>query len=438
MRASPVKSYLLIATLASATAGQVSAAEDDDFSVYGFVNLGIYYKDQEYTTIESYQPGDPTFFEEDTMLGLQISKPLSERTSATVQGVARGDNDFNVETSLAFISHALDENTDLRAGRLRIPFFYYSEFLDVGYAYNWVRPTADVYAIQFNDYYGVDLTHRFSMGDSDAQLQINSGRRHKKIDLFGDDYESELNKINGISLTLFSGDFTHRVGYQQTEMNLTLQDDSQVTLNAQAAAQAAAAAKGQEVIAAGGTPEQAQAAGQLAAAGAAQAFFTNAGYRRVDLAQAMARFVGNGSGIDADVIDEFDLDKKLARYFNLATTYDNGDFSLVLEATYLNYDSGLLIDNFAWLGGMAYRFNDLTLHATYSTSRDRVDSGDKGKLQKLLKLQGEDDSVTLGMRYDLDAATALKFEMTHHDEETNRGEPGRSANLYRLALQLVF
>ena len=431
MRASPIKRHLLIAAIAGAVSAPVSAAEDDDFSVYGFVNLGVYYKDQEYTTIESYEDGDPTFFEEDTMLGLQISKPLSERTSATVQTIARGDNDFNVETSLAFISHAITENTDLRAGRLRIPFFYYSEFLDVGYAYNWVRPTADVYAIPFKDYDGIDLTHRFSMGNTDAQLQINSGRRHKKIDLFGDDYESELNRINGISLTLFSGDFTHRIGYQQTEMNLELISDPTTDQAAAAAAQAEAA----KVLTAGGSAEQAS----LAAAGGALATYSQAeGYRRVDVAQAMARFVGNARGFSADVIEDFDLDEKLARYFNIASTYDNGDFSMVLEATYLNYDSGLLVDNFAWLGGMAYRFGDLTLHATYSTSRDRVESGDKGDLQKLLKLQGEDDSVTIGMRYDLDAATALKFEATHHDEETNRGVAGRSANLYRAALQLVF
>ena len=431
MRASPIKRHLLIAAIAGAVSAPVSAAEDDDFSVYGFVNLGVYYKDQEYTTIESYEEGDPTFFEEDTMLGLQISNPLSERTSATVQTIARGDNDFNVETSLAFISHAITENTDLRAGRLRIPFFYYSEFLDVGYAYNWVRPTADVYAIPFKDYDGIDLTHRFSMGNTDAQLQINSGRRHKKIDLFGDDYESELNRINGISLTLFSGDFTHRIGYQQTEMNLELISDPTTDQAAAAAAQAEAA----KVLTAGGSAEQAS----LAAAGGALATYSQAeGYRRVDVAQAMARFVGNARGFSADVIEDFDLDEKLARYFNIASTYDNGDFSMVLEATYLNYDSGLLVDNFAWLGGMAYRFGDLTLHATYSTSRDRVESGDKGDLQKLLKLQGEDDSVTIGMRYDLDAATALKFEATHHDEETNRGVAGRSANLYRAALQLVF
>ena len=431
MRANSLQRSLLLAALASAFSTQANAIEDDEFSVYGFANLGVYYKDQAYTTIESYEDGEPRYFEEDTMLGLQISKPLSERTAATVQAIAASNNDYVVETSLAFISHALDESTDLRAGRLRIPFFYYSEFLDVGYAYSWVRPSADVYSIPFKDYDGVDLTHRFSIGDSDAQLQINSGRRHKDIDLFGENYESELNGIRGISLTMFSGDFSYRLGYQQTEMNLALISDPNVELAAATAAQTAAA----NALGAGASAEQAQ----LAAAGAALSTYEAAdGYRRVDVAQAMARFVGSSAGYDQAVIDDFNLDQKLARYFNIATTYDNGSFSAVLEATHLNYDSGLLVDNFAWLAGIGQRFGDLTVQATYSTSRDRVEQGDKGELQKLLGLQGEDDSVSLALRYDLDAATALKLEMIHHDEETNRGEPGRSANLYRAALQLVF
>lgn len=410
MRSNYLKRQLFLTAVGGVLS--ISAMAEDDFSVYGFINLGVSYLDHDYVTIESYEAGDPTFFKHDTMLGLQVSKPLTERTSATVQGVARGDNDLKIETSLAFVSHALNESTDLRFGRLRIPFFYYSEFIDVGYAYNWVRPSADVYAIPFDDFDGIDLTHRFSFADIDAQVQLNSGRREKKLDVFGEDYEANLKQINGVSLTLFNGDFTHRIGAQQTEMNL----DSKVDpLLAQAIAT--------------GTPIN------TALTDAKQKRDT----RRIDAAQTLAQLVvGKQLGITPDVLKDFTLTEQDAHFYNLATTYDNGDFSVVMEAIYLDYDSGLLVDNFAWMGGVAQRFDDLTVHATYSSSRDRVESGEKGKLQKALKLQGEDDSVTLGVRYDLDAATALKFEMTHHDEETNRGAPGRSANLYRLALQLVF
>lgn len=388
MRIIKERRHLLAVAITTLVTADALASDDNDFSVYGFVNLGVNYMDHDYVTYSSYESGDPTFFEQDTNMGLQISKPLTERTQATVQAMARAENDYAVETTLAFLSHSLSDSTELRAGRLRVPFFYYSEFLDVGYAYNWVSPPTDVYAIPFDDYDGIDITHRFAIGNNDAQVQINSGRRHKDLNLFGESYEAELDKIQGMSFTLYSGDFTHRAGYQQTSLNIELNTEGDLP--------------------------------------------------RIDLAQLAARAVGTSNGISEDVIDDFNFEDKLTRYFNLASTYDNGDYSFVVEGTYLDYESGLLIDNFAWLASAAKRFGDLTLHATYSTSRDRVDGGEKGELQKLLNLQGEDDSVTLGMRYDLDAATALKFEMTHHDEETNRGQPGRSANLYRLALQLVF
>lgn len=415
------KTYPVLALAATTlVCSSALAADDSDFSVYGFVNLGINYMDHDYVTIQSYESGDPAFFEQDTAIGLQISKPLTERTQATIQGIAQAASDYSVETALAFLSHSLTDSTEIRAGRLRIPFFYYSEFLDVGYAYNWISPPADVYAIPFDDYDGIDITHRFSIGSSDAQLQINSGRRHKGLDLFNETYNAELDKIQGMSFTLYSGDFTHRIGYQQTSMNLALQSQANNTVKLATLA----------ALKQGTNP--------LLALNQAQQSLAAAGYRRIDIAQAMADIVGTVNGINNDVISDFTLENKLTRYFNLATTYDNGNYSFVLEGTYLDYESGLLVDNFAWLASAAKRFNDLTLHITYSTSRDRVNAGDKGKLQRLLNLQGEDDSVTLGMRYDLDSATALKFEMTHHDEETNRGQPGRSANLYRLALQLVF
>lgn len=55
-------------------------------------------------------------------------------------------------------------------GRLRIPFFYYSEFLEVGYAYNWVRLPSDIYNISFSSFDGIDFTQRFSIGSLDNSI----------------------------------------------------------------------------------------------------------------------------------------------------------------------------------------------------------------------------------------------------------------------------
>ncbi|MFC3679242.1 porin [Bacterioplanoides pacificum] len=375
----------LVSALLMGTAGHAIA--DDSLNVYGFLNVGAYYLDENDITIENYESGDANFFNRDTMMGLQVSKTISDRTSATIQLTAKGEEDFDVRTSLAFVSHALNDSTDFRFGRLRIPFFYYSEFLDVGYAYNWVRPTGDAYGIPFADYNGADLTHRFSFDSFDGQVQLNYGRRDKPITLFNEEYESELNNFAGITLNLYMGNFGFRAGMQQTEMTLELEQG---------------------------------------------------GSRRIDFAYTAAQGIAGLINASQSTRDTFDFDEKRARYYNLATTWDNGDWSFIAETAIIDFESGLYVDNFAWLASAAKRFGALTLHTTYSTSRDRLDGGEVGEIQKTMKLRGEDDSVTLGMRYDLDEATALKFEATHHVEETNQGEPGGSGTLYRAALQLVF
>jgi len=160
------------------------------------------------------------------------------------------------------------------------------------------------------------------------------------------------------------------------------------------------------------------------------------GARRIDIAQTAATLLTNS--MSEETKETFNFDDKKARYYNLATTWDNGDWSFIAETAIINFDSGLYVDNFAWLASLAKRFDALTIHTTYSTSRDRLDGGDVGKVQEMMMLRGEDESITLGMRYDLDEATAFKLEASHHIEETNQGLPGASGTLYRAALQLVF
>ena len=323
-------------TCAALAASAATAQADDSLNVYGFVNIGAYYLDEEDITIESYEAEETRFFERDTMVGLQVSKQITDATSATVQMTARGEDDFAVKTSLAFISHAINDSTDFRFGRLRIPFFYYSEFLDVGYAYNWVRPTGDVYGIPFAGYDGADLVKRFSFDTFDGQVQLNYGRRDKPITLFGAEYDSELNNFAGITLNLYKGNFGFRAGAQQTEMNIDSEADL-ATLGA---------------ILQGTPPEEAIAA------------LTASGARRIDIAQTAAAALTAGSSKSTQ--DAFNFDEKDANYYNLAVNWDNGDWSAMAETAIIRFESGLYVDNIARLASVAKRFRPTTVHATSS------------------------------------------------------------------------
>ncbi len=418
-----IRSAIAIVILAASTVH----AESGDLNIYGFMSVGVAALDNDSVALDDFE--SDANFKQDTVLGIQISKQVNDSTSVTGQLVSRGIDDFKTEAAWAYVSFDATESTTLRMGRLRVPFFYYSEFLEVGYAYNWVRLPNDVYGIPFSSFDGVDLVQNFSLGSVDGYVQINYGRQNNDFTLFQETYKADMKNLAGISLNLTQGDFGMRLGVQQTNMSLDTVTDPELT-----------AAYSQLAIASAtfdAAPSESTGAALISANNDVNEKSEN--LRRIDQAQsAAAGLVAVNPAISAEALEDFNFEDKKANFYNAALTYDNGDFSFITETTFLKYETGLLVDNQAWLASMAQRFSAVTVHLTYSTSRDILGDGEKGDLQEALNLQGEDQSVMLGLRYDYDVNTALKFEIQHHDELVNQGAPGDQAMLYSFAVDVIF
>ena len=404
-------------------------ASSGDLNIYGFMSVGVGILDKNEVTIEGFE-GEGNF-KQDTLLALQISKQVNDKTTATGQLISRGTDDFKTEAAWAYLSYESDTDLTARMGRLRIPFFYYSEFLEVGYAYNWVRLPSDVYNIPFSSFDGFDFTQRFSIGALDSSVQLNYGRLNDELTIFEEDYRSDLKNMVGLSLTSTYGNWGFRIAGQRTEMTLdTVKDNNYID-----AVETATIAQ----VSYNANPSEESGASLLAAAESlteAEVVFSK--QRRIDQAQTGAVLYAQQLGLDIDAEKEFAFNGHTADFYNAALMFDNGSFSFISEVTAIEYESGLLVDNRAWLTSIAQRIGETTTHLTYSTSRDVLNSGDSGKLQQALMLQGEDKSVTLGLRYDYDVNTALKVEVQYHDEIMNRGAEGSHAMLYSFAVDVIF
>lgn len=416
----------VVAILLATSSAQASSG---DLNIYGFMSVGVGILDKNEVTIEDFE-GEGNF-KQDTLLALQVSKQVNDKTTATGQLVSRGTDDFKTEAAWAYVSYQSDSDLTARMGRLRIPFFNYSEFLEVGYAYNWVRLPSDVYNIPFSSFDGFDFTQRFSIGALDSSIQLNYGRLNDELTIFEEDYSSDLKNMAGLSLTSSYGNWGFRIAGQRTEMTLDTAPDAEYI----AAVQTATIAQ----LTHNANPSEESGASLLAAAESlteAEVAFSK--QRRIDQAQTGAILYAQQLGLDIDAAKEFALDGHTADFYNAALMFDNGSFSFISEVTAIEYESGLLVDNRAWLTSIAQRIGETTTHLTYSTSRDVLNSGDSGKLQEALMLQGEDKSVTLGLRYDYDVNTALKVEAQYHDEIMNRGVEGSYAMLYSFAVDVIF
>ena len=360
-----------------------SPAMANDLNVNGFLSVGATMLDDNKASIAS--ADNQGGFKQDTVLGLQVQKQVNDSTSATGQLVSRGSSDYNTEAAWAFVTYTANDDLDLRMGRLRIPFFQYSDFLEVGYAFNWVRPPSEVYRVPFSSLDGVDLTQRFSSGSIDGSVQVYYGRFQGDFNTGTDVYASDYRNFAGVALTTNMGNFGSRLRYPQAVLFMDTSDPA-------------------------------------SALGAAS---------------AGATAIATGLG-DPSAAEDFNFNGQTSTFVEAALTYDDGTYSAVAEWTALEHESSLFLDDQAWLLGVAMRAGDFTPHITYTSEKDEFDSGNEGVVQKALPLQSEQSSIIVGLRYDYDSSTALKFEIQNNDETTASGADGDSATLYSVAVDVVF
>lgn len=96
-------------------------------------------------------------FRQDSLMALQMDADLEDKLSATMQLMGRGRDGYAVEVEWAYLTYEFTDELQLSAGRIRAPFYRYSDFLDVRYAYNWITAPQRVYSFEFPGYNGISL-----------------------------------------------------------------------------------------------------------------------------------------------------------------------------------------------------------------------------------------------------------------------------------------
>ena len=151
--------------------------EDTTYTTdFGFSNLGLNEKSA-YADYVSYSP--------DSSYALQVKSDLNQELSVAAQVSGRGAQDFNAVLEWAYLSYNITPSLTLQAGRQRTPLYHYSDFIDVGYAYHWIRPPVEVYNNSFPTYEGVSLTYTASLGNWATKARLYSGTTENRISRFG-------------------------------------------------------------------------------------------------------------------------------------------------------------------------------------------------------------------------------------------------------------
>ena len=132
-----------------------------------------------------------------SLFALQGTFRVSDKSQAVVQIVGRGADDWEPIVEWAYLSHRPTNNLQVRAGKMRLPFFMYSDSLEVGYAQPWVRPPEAVYGpISITSYVGADATYTFNFDGSSVNAQLFGGFTDEE----GSVGTAELRNLGGATL----------------------------------------------------------------------------------------------------------------------------------------------------------------------------------------------------------------------------------------------
>ena len=145
-------------------------------------------------------------FDNDSLYALQASSDLGDGLSVTGQLIARGAENYKPEFEWMYLSYNLTPTLNAKVGRIRTPFYMFSEYLEVGYTYHWIRPPKELYAAQVTNMDGISFLYNMPLGGIDSQYQVVIGAREDFDDtattsdykpLFGANAQFEMGAYTG-------------------------------------------------------------------------------------------------------------------------------------------------------------------------------------------------------------------------------------------------
>lgn len=213
---------MLTASVLLAAGATAAQAADVNFS--GFGTLGYTQNDAADGAMVDRVTNDGSYFGP-SVLGIQADASLTEKLS--VSGQARlaqdvyRDGQPQATVQFLFAGYQLTDDTTIRAGRLRAPFYMNSEFMDVGFVRNTATNPLAVYGqAPFVNYNGVDMVINGEVGDYEYQIQPYMGTEEFEVRFNAtQDGKMKANYLAGVNASIARDEWKARVGYTIGEMD---------------------------------------------------------------------------------------------------------------------------------------------------------------------------------------------------------------------------
>src|SRR5262245_1312096 len=156
----------------------------------------------------------------DSKLGVQADVSFTKNVTAVLQLVSQHqyDNSWTPKVEWANVKFQATPELALRAGRIALPFFMYSDSRLVNYSQPWVRPPIEAYMVNpntSND--GVDAMYRLQTGGVTHNLQAFYGVNEVKTPGGG---SAKGHPNWGLNDSATIGDLTLRASYAYSKVDI--------------------------------------------------------------------------------------------------------------------------------------------------------------------------------------------------------------------------
>ena len=159
------------------------------------------------------------------IIGLRMNADLYDKVSFTAQMVSYGSENYDPEFDWIFASFELTDELRLDIGKTRIPMYYYSDFIDVGYAYQWIKPPSTVYVAGrsfFQSVEGLKLSYITTMDEWESELLGFGGKTEQHFSSIDgkDQIDLYIHNLMGAAWTVEHDWLMLRAVYVQGDITL--------------------------------------------------------------------------------------------------------------------------------------------------------------------------------------------------------------------------
>jgi predicted porin len=214
---------VIAALSATGLAMQASAQEGPSVTISGFGTAALTSTDTD--DAEFIRPNQAAGVKKDwrtgvdSNIGLQASMKVNDMISLTAQGLVRKDgiDHYRAQAAWAFAKFKANDELSFRIGRMGAPIYMISDFRNVGYANNMLRPPAEVYRqVSLDNFDGADLLYQHSFGDTSLSVQLGTGVGESEQPA----QTVEFRKLLMLHVVAENGPFTLRFGRAQADFSV--------------------------------------------------------------------------------------------------------------------------------------------------------------------------------------------------------------------------